>query len=116
MLAAGGEAAYVSEPLNTLHRPGVLRVPTPHWYTYICEENEAAYLPALRELLAFRYHAFAEARSLRSRKDLLRMGRDWGEFLKGRWLRRRLLALRRIVLRIPPDQRTGRRQPDKNNH
>lgn len=84
MLAASGEAAYISEPLNVWHRPGVLRVPVQHWYTYICEDNESRFLPALRETLDFRYHPWAEARSLRSRKDVMRMGRDWSIFLKGR--------------------------------
>lgn len=87
MLAAGGQAAYISEPLNVLHRPGVLRSPVIHWYTYLCAENEGVYLPAFRETLAYRYHLGAEIRSLRSRKDLLRMGRDAGVFLAG-WLRR----------------------------
>ena len=87
MLAASGQAAYISEPLNVLHRPGVLWSPVRHWYTYICAENEGKYLPAFRETLAYRYHLWAEIRSLRSRKDLLRMGRDAGVFLSG-WLRR----------------------------
>jgi hypothetical protein len=85
MLAASGEAAYISEPLNVLHRPGVMSAPVRRWYTYICPENEAEYLPALRQTLAFRYHLGAEIVSLRSRKDLLRMGRDWSIFLTGRF-------------------------------
>ena len=60
MLAASGEAAYISEPLNVLHRPGVMIAPTQRWYTYICAENEAVYLPALRQTLAYRYHLGAE--------------------------------------------------------
>lgn len=84
MLAAAPGVAYISEPLNVLHRPGVMRAPVKHWYTYLCRENEAAYLPALRETLSFRYHPWAELRSLRSRKDALRMGRDWSTFWRGR--------------------------------
>jgi Sulfotransferase family len=91
MLAAGGEAAYISEPLNILHRPGVMRTPTHYWYTYICLDNEAEYLPALQETLAFNYHAFAELRSLRSRKDFMRMGRDSNTFLQGKLLAKRPL-------------------------
>ena len=91
MLAASGEAGYISEPLNVHHRPGLMLVPTPRWYTYICEDNETEYLPALRDTLAFRYHPSAEARSLRSRKDVLRMGYEWATFLDGRFLRRRAL-------------------------
>jgi hypothetical protein len=73
MLAASPQTAYISEPLNVWHRPRVMRAATHHWYTYICEQNEAAYLPALRDAL-LRYHTWAEIRSLRSRKDLFRMG------------------------------------------
>ncbi len=88
MLAASGEAAYISEPLNVLHRPGVLRAPVRYWYTYICAENESDYLPALQETLSFHYHPWAEIKSLRSRKDVLRMGRDLGNFTLG-WVRRK---------------------------
>jgi hypothetical protein len=84
MLAAHPQMAYISEPLNVLHRPGILRAPVNHWYAYITEENENRYLPAFQELLAFRYHLLDEVRSLRSRKDFLRMGRDYSIFLNGR--------------------------------
>lgn len=84
MLAASGQAAYISEPLNVLHRPGVLRTPTQYWYTYICADNEAQFLPGLSETLSLRYHWWAELRALRSRKDLLRMGRDGWTFVRGK--------------------------------
>lgn len=91
MLAAGGGAAYISEPLNVWHRPGVLRAEVQNWYTYICRENEDLFLDAFTEMLAFQYHPGAELLSLRSRKDLLRMLRDGGIFLRGRVLRQRPL-------------------------
>jgi hypothetical protein len=83
MLSASKEAAYISEPLNVLHRPGVMRAPVEHWYTYICADNEDKYLPALTETLSYRYHFRAEIGSLRSVKDFLRMIRDWGNFQVG---------------------------------
>lgn len=89
MLAAGPQTAYISEPLNVLHRPGVFRLPVPYWYLYLCAETGGEALPAFRELLAYRYHLGAEIRSLRSRKDFMRMGRDLGIFLRGRLLRQR---------------------------
>lgn len=85
MLAAGGEAAYISEPLNVLHRPGVMLAPVENWYTYICAENENTYLNALQDTLAYRYHIWAEIKSLRSLRDLFRMGRDWSIFIRGRF-------------------------------
>jgi len=83
MLAADTETAYISEPLNVLHRPGVFRARVRHWYTYICEENEAGFLEAFRELLNFRYDLPQEILALRSWKDFLRMGRDFQTFVYG---------------------------------
>ncbi len=91
MLAANPRTAYISEPLNVWHRPGVLGAPVEKWYTYLCEENESAYLPAFRQTLAFRYGLGREMRALRSRKDALRMARDFGIFLRGRLFRQRPL-------------------------
>lgn len=87
MLAANPKVAYVSEPLNVLHRPGVFSARVSRWYAYICNENEADYLPSFRDLLNFRYHLLAEIRSLRSRKDFLRMGRDVSIFWRAALLR-----------------------------
>jgi hypothetical protein len=83
MLAADADTAYISEPLNVLHRPGIFRAPVKYWYTYITEENEADYLPAFRETLNFQYHTWLEIKSLRSIKDFLRMGRDFRIFFNG---------------------------------
>lgn len=83
MLAAADEVAYISEPLNVWHRPGVFRAPVKRWYTYITVENEAEYLPAFRELLNFDYHLWAEIRAIRSRKDFLRLIRDFHIFFLG---------------------------------
>ena len=75
--------AYISEPLNVLHRPGVFSAHVPHWYNYITSENEAEFLPAFRQLLDYDYHVGAELRAIRSRKDLLRMVRDFHSFFIG---------------------------------
>lgn len=83
MLAANANTAYISEPLNVLHRPGVFRAKVPYWYQYICDENEKEFLPAYEELLDFDYHLWSEIRSIRSRKDFLRMGRDFLIFYNG---------------------------------
>lgn len=77
MLAADANTAYISEPLNVMHRPGVFRAKVNHWYQYICAENEDEYLSAFHSLLDFDYHLLDEIRSIRSRKDFLRMGRDF---------------------------------------
>ncbi|MEP6895910.1 MAG: sulfotransferase [Chloroflexota bacterium] len=80
MLAADTDTAYISEPLNILHRPGVFRAKVNHWYQYICDENENDFLPAFQQMLEYDYHLLDEVRSIRSRKDFLRMGRDFMTF------------------------------------
>jgi hypothetical protein len=84
MLAASDAYAYVSEPLNVLHRQGVFNAPVAHWYTYICKDNQDQYLSAFRETLALNYHTWEEIKSLRSPKDVGRMLRDWRIFSRGR--------------------------------
>jgi len=84
MLCASGETAYISEPLNVLHRPGVLRINTPNWYTYINSQNEKDYLAGLQETLSLRYHLSLELGSIRSLKDMGRMFRDFRIFFLGR--------------------------------
>lgn len=91
MLAASPQVAYINEPLNVLHRPGVFRAPVSKWYTYVSENNEEEYLPAFRAMLGFRYGLWREIRSIRSRKDFLRMGRDFSIFLRGRLVGQRPL-------------------------
>ncbi len=77
MLAAGPGTAYISEPLNVLHRPGVLSAPVQHWYTYICSENEAQYLPGFPADPALSLPPpGSELRSLALAQGLGRMGRD----------------------------------------
>ena len=95
MLSAGRDTAYISEPLNVLHRRGVYGTSVERWYTYITEENEKKYLPAFRDLFKFRYHLFAELGSLHSQKDFLRMGRDLAVFVNGK------LRGQRILLKDP---------------
>ncbi len=84
MLAANGRYAYISEPLNVLHRPGVFSAPVTRWYQYITVENESGFMPAYKDLLSLRYHLVAEIFAIRSARDVLRMFRDLKTFLKGR--------------------------------
>jgi len=84
MLTASKQVAYISEPLNVWHRPGVFSAPTKFWYTYICNENEEQYLPAMQETIRFDYHTRDELKSLRSIKDVMRMVRDWRNFGRAR--------------------------------
>lgn len=84
MLMAAGRLTYANEPLSVIHRPGVLGVEVRHWYPYVTEENELHYLSAFQDLLKLRYGFFRELGTLRSRKDFMRMGRDFFSFTSGR--------------------------------
>lgn len=95
MLSANGDVAYVSEPLNVWHRSGVFEAPVARWYTYVCKDNEAEYLPAFKETLRLNYHFWKEIKSLRSLRDVGRMVRDVSIFIFGR------LGHRRVLLKDP---------------
>lgn len=95
MLAADSSTAYVSEPLNVLHRPGVFKAKVKHWYQYVCADNEGDYLPAFNDLLEFDYHLWDEIRSIKSRRDFLRMGRDFLIFYNG------LMRGQRVLMKDP---------------
>ena len=84
MLTANKHYTYVSEPLNILHRTGIMRMPTDHWYTYVSEENEQKYLSSFYQTMALKYHAWQELGTLKSPRDVGRMLRDWSSFAYGR--------------------------------
>lgn len=92
MLAANDQIGYISEPLNVWHRPGVMRTPVKHWYTYICKDNEEIFSKGFEETLSFQYHTTKEIQSLKSIKDIIRMARDWNTFSKGRIKGQRVLV------------------------
>jgi len=83
MLAANQHYTYVSEPLNVLHRRGVMRKPVSRWYTYLNFENENQVLSGFYGTMALRYHLLEELSDLRSARDVGRMLRDWSSFTRG---------------------------------
>jgi hypothetical protein len=91
MLALSSKTAYISEPLNVLHRPGVFDAPVNRWYTYICSDNEAHFFPAYQKLLHLKYDPVKEIPAIHSRKDVMRMARDASIFWGGRLRRARPL-------------------------
>ncbi len=85
MLAAAPEpVAYLWEPFSPRSRRGVFDAPIRWWFTYVCDENAEEFAPAVRDLLAFRYHVRAEFRTIRSPRDAGRMARDLGRFRRFR--------------------------------
>lgn len=84
ILTVSGELGYINEPFNLANSPGSFRVPADHWYTYVSEENEAQFLPALEQGLAFKYPLARELRRCRNRTDLHHTLRSWRSFARSR--------------------------------
>jgi hypothetical protein len=76
MLAAGDSVGYIREPFSILHRPGILDVPIRWWFPYVCAENEEPFLPAVEDMLAFRYRTGASLRGVRSGMDAAKVAND----------------------------------------
>jgi hypothetical protein len=77
MLSLAPGVGYIEEPFSLRHRRGIFDVTLPYWFMYVTAENQEPYAGPLSETLAFRYHPWAELGTLRSPKDVGRMGRDW---------------------------------------
>lgn len=97
MLSTTERVMHIYEPLNPRRppgrSPGVLRAPFPRGaFHYICQDNEAQYLDAYRDLVRFRYHLLAELRANHSRSDLELVASELPRFLRARLRRRRALV------------------------
>lgn len=123
MLDASGKTVYINEPLNVAHppgrSPGVLSVDVRQRYPYITDANESEYVRPFERLFMLRYDVYSELRANHSVYDLLRAGKYWSSFTRGRvrgrrplvddpyavfaapWLRRRFGALVVAVVRHP---------------
>lgn len=76
VMASSGEAAYLWEPFSPMHRPGICDAEFPLWFTYVCAENESAFLKSIGDMLEFRYKTGAELRVTRTPRDAARLVRD----------------------------------------
>jgi hypothetical protein len=91
IIAAAPSVGYIPEPFNLLCRPGLCAAHFPHWFYYICEENEQQYIPHIQRTLEFRYQMFEELKVMRSPRDVARMARDFTRFQYYRMRRHRPL-------------------------
>lgn len=90
-IAFSRDIAYLSEPFNLGHRPGICRARFDYWFPYVCTENERLYLSELRDCLRFKYNLAEEFGVARSLKDLLRLVRDYSRFRRYSILKKRPL-------------------------
>ena len=84
MLAATPQVGYIHEPFNLMHHPGICTAPFSYWFTYITEENEAAYFEPLKQTLAFRFSFGAELPALRTPRQAGRMVKNYTNFTRYR--------------------------------
>jgi hypothetical protein len=94
MLTLAPGLAYVHEPFNVGRWPGWMRSRLPHWYLYVCEENEGAYAPLLQDVLRFRY----PIRNIVGARHPRQVGRMLAEWPRSVWYRSRGM---RPVLKDP---------------
>lgn len=101
-LARAPGVALVYEPFSPRHRPGILRTPTPAWFTYVSDDPPAGLADDVRRMLEFRYSYAAEISSLRSPRDAGRMVRDAARFARWRRAGRRPLVKDPIAVLAAP--------------
>ena len=83
MLSKSPTVGYIHEPFNrweNQRRLGAYSAPVPHWFLYVTKDNESAYHGPMKETLAFRYNLFEGLKRSRSRKDIMRLIRDYKTF------------------------------------
>jgi len=90
--------AYLKEPFNLLHRPGICDARFPYWFPYLCEENGSAYRAPITDMLRFRYKTAAELRAVRTPKDAARLIRDRARF--GRYRRQHAVPLQKDPIAV----------------
>lgn len=92
MLALPSSVAYIHEPFNLYHRPGICKAKFDHWFSYVCDQNESLYLDDLESTLRFKYSVKEEVKVIGSAKDVLRLLRDYGRFTSYRLFSKRPLV------------------------
>ena len=102
MLAESPDVAYIHEPFNIDHDPGICTARFDLWYTYVTERNAAPYFAPLSRTLELKYDVGEALRAARSPRALARTLRRYGSSLKNRRLRPRPLMKDPIALLSAP--------------
>jgi hypothetical protein len=92
MIAKAAEVGYIHEPFNLFHRPGLCSAQFDYWYTYICDENESAYIDGLKDCLQFKYNLWRDFSAFKPSKDLYYTFRDYYRFNKYKLFKKRPLV------------------------
>ena len=82
---------WVAEPFHPKHRRTVFAAEVPHWYTYVCGDNEGPFLAPMADTVAGHYGWGTALATVRRPLDAALAARDGGRFLTRRLLRQRPL-------------------------
>jgi len=77
IIALSPNVAYIHEPFNLYHRPGIIKVKLNYWFPYICDENDYFCFNAFKDCINFKYYWLDELRIAKSIKDIGRLLRDY---------------------------------------
>jgi hypothetical protein len=91
MLALSSDIAYIHEPFNINHNPGICKARFENWFPYIFDENENDYLKEIDNCLRFKYNLIAALKAIKSQKDLRRALTNFFQFYIYRHLKKRPL-------------------------
>lgn len=91
MLSIQPAVAYVNEPFNIKYHPGTPRPHFEHWYTYVCEENEALHYEYIQDCLTYRSRILQNTLKYGSMNDIKKQIRYQGRILNARRTRKRPL-------------------------
>jgi len=85
MISACPEVCYIHEPFNVQYPPpiGICGVRFPRWFTYVTDENGAAYEEPIKRMVSFQYNFL---KAVRSRRRVDRTLGEFRRFLKHRYL------------------------------
>jgi hypothetical protein len=89
MIALSPNIGYVHEPFNP--NISVYRSLFDYWFTYVCDENQSVYYKDISDCLDFKYPFAKDIRTIRSPKDIVRIGRDYLKLKKYRLMGKQAL-------------------------
>jgi hypothetical protein len=82
MLCLSRQLGYIHEPFNPWRWPGWARERFPHELVYVNTENEARYLPIVRDVIRMRFPLMHHVREMRRPAHVWRLARDWQRSLR----------------------------------
>lgn len=91
MIAASPSVAYIHEPFNIKHPPGICGAEFSYWFTYVCKNNESLFYQHIKNTLDFKYQVSKEIKVRSGLRSYLGMLKKLYGFSKNRILNKRPL-------------------------